>query len=208
MTPSRSWCRLSLTLVLLTRRATSNYPETHHCENPEPRVILMYPWTTETERTTLEGSEEATLWLHCRSPRPVQYRPPQPQGRPFLQLGGRAQGEHPASPAWGMLPGELSDLPHRDHCGNLWGFSPGDQIEIGKWAELTHIVMPKQKSQPVALAFCRAKSVVLLDKFVQLAFLPDLGLQSMGYSCCGIYSTVRSSWRPCWPASQASQQAQ
>ena len=29
----------------------------------------------------------------------MQYRPPQPQGRPFLQLGGRAQGEHPALPS-------------------------------------------------------------------------------------------------------------
>ena len=88
-----------------------------------------------------------------------------------------------------MLPRELFlVLPHGDHWGNLWGFSPGDQIEIGKRAGLTatsteilaaflHIGMPKQKSQPVALPFCKAKSVVPSDKFVQLAFLPDLGLQ-------------------------------
>ena len=103
-------------------------------------------------------------------------------------MGGRAQGEHPASPAWGILPIELSlVLPHGDHWGNLWGFSPGGQTEVEKWAGLSatstqilpaflHIVMPKQKSQPMALPFFRAKSVVPLGKFVQFAFMPDLGL--------------------------------
>lgn len=160
---------------------------------PGPRRLKGPPW--KDQRIALTALSLPQAW-------------PVPSPSPFLQLGGRAQGWTSSFPSLrDASQRALSDLPHRDHWKPL-GFSPGDQIEISGQslrqpalqilAAFLHIVMPKQKSQLVALAFWRAKSVVLLDKFVQLAFLPDLGLQSMGYSCCGIYSTVRSSWRPCW----------
>ena len=138
MTSSRSWCRLFLTLVLLTRRELAIIQIHTIVKIPEPRVILMHPRTTETERTTLEGSEEATLLTAPLLPQACAV-PPSPAPRSPVSPLGRE------SPRWTSSFPTLREASQRalsgfaswGSRGNLWGFSPRDQIEIGKWAGLT-----------------------------------------------------------------------
>ena len=117
----------------------------------------------------------------------MQCTPPA-QGLQFLQLEKRAQGKHPASPV-------LRDASQKAHSGfasrrspeKPVGFSPwGSDIDreggqglqqpaLKSWLNTSLlVVMPEQKSQPVTLPICRAKSVAPSGQFVQLAVLPDL----------------------------------
>lgn len=66
-------------------------------------------------------------------------------------------------------------------------------IQIWQIASLL-VAVPEQRAQPVALPVCQAELVALSGQKIQLAVLPDLGLQpisNIGYEACSIAKFVK-----------------
>lgn len=187
MTSSSLWHRLFLISLLLTRWATSNYPQTPLWKSQNLGVRLKHPLGHRPKGP--HWKDQWRLYSDCTVPPPdLRSALPPAQGLQFLQLEKRAQGEHPASPV-------LRDASWKAHSGfasrgsleKPVGFSSwGSEIDreggqglqqpaLKSWLNtFLLIVMPEQKCQPVALPICRAKSVAPSGQFVQLAVLPDL----------------------------------
>lgn len=133
------------------------------------------------------SSYTLTEWpLHQASPAPRADGPPGPTVSSVAKREPKVGIQLPQ--CCGMLQGGLlRSLLMRINGGNLWSWSPGDQIKMEQRAELTvtrssqttvHLTSAlKQRYQAADLPICRANPVSSSGKGAWLATLPNLDPQ-------------------------------